>query len=82
MVLDELDLRKVYIVGGLVDRNRWKRVNFEESTRVRNIFENRAKRGRRNLIKILVRKTAKIDFGVFLYDVLKGGKPDNPIQYA
>ncbi|EEF28985.1 tRNA (guanine(9)-N1)-methyltransferase [Ricinus communis] len=30
-VLDELDLKKVYIVGGLVDRNRWKGLTMKKA---------------------------------------------------
>lgn len=30
-VLDELDLSKVYIVGGLVDRNRWKGITMKKA---------------------------------------------------
>lgn len=30
-VLDELDLKKVYIIGGLVDRNRWKGITMKKA---------------------------------------------------
>ncbi|GAV59828.1 tRNA_m1G_MT domain-containing protein [Cephalotus follicularis] len=30
-VLDELDLKKIYIVGGLVDRNRWKGITMKKA---------------------------------------------------
>lgn len=30
-VLDELDINKIYIVGGLVDRNRWKGITMKKA---------------------------------------------------
>ena len=30
-VLDDLDLKKIYIVGGLVDRNRWKGITMKKA---------------------------------------------------
>lgn len=30
-VLEELDLKKVYVIGGLVDRNRWKGITLKKA---------------------------------------------------